>query len=82
MGKFLSNKNSLTCIQEEGVLLSGLKRWDRAVQTDQQVEPWFGEENQREGSRLHVDGECPSLPGGHQKVRSSRHGDLPDGGLI
>ena len=52
------------------------------MQTDQQVEPWFGEENQREGSRLHVDGECPSLPGGHQKVRSPRHGDLPDGGLI
>ena len=65
-----------------GTLLSGLKRWDRAVQTDQQVEPWFGEENQREGPSLHVDGECPSLPGGHKKVRSPRHGDLPDGGLI
>ena len=70
--QFRLNKNPVTCIQEERVLLSGLKRWDCAVQAYQQVEPWFSEKDKREGTCLHVDGKYPSLPGSHQKVRSSR----------
>lgn len=56
--------------------------WTSPVQIGQQIDSGFGEEDPRAWHQFPADGECATLPGGHQEVRCARGGDFPNGRSI